>query len=115
MDSDAQLGSGPSATGVRLIGRARECAVVDGLIGAIRKGGSASLIVTGEPGIGKSSLLAYGVQAAGADTMVLMAKGIRAEEDIPFAALAQLRYPPAAAPKRTRETHSSERVLHDQS
>ena len=47
-------------------------------------------MVTGEPGIGKSSLLAYGVQAAGADTNVLTAKGIRAEEDIPFAALAQL-------------------------
>jgi AAA ATPase-like protein len=90
MESDAQLGSRPSVTGVRLIGRARECAAVDGLIDAIRKGGSASLMVTGEPGIGKSSLLAYGVQAAGADTMVLTAKGIRAEEDIPFAALAQL-------------------------
>ena len=90
MDSDVQVGSRPSVTGVRLIGRTRECAAVDRLIDATRKGGSASLMVTGEPGIGKSSLLAYGVQAAGADTMVLTAKGIRAEEDIPFAALAQL-------------------------
>ena len=90
MDSDAQLGSRPSVTGVWLIGRTRECAAVDGLIDAIRKGGSASLMVTGEPGIGKSSLLAYGVQAAGVDTNVLTAKGIRAEEDIPFAALVQL-------------------------
>jgi predicted ATPase len=37
-----------------------------------------------------SHLLVYGVQAAGVDTNVLTAKGIRAEEDIPFAALAQL-------------------------
>ena len=82
MDSDVQIGSRPSATGMRLIGRARECAAVDRLIDDTRTGGSASLMVTGEPGIGKSSLLAYGVQAAGADTNVLTAKGIRAEEDI---------------------------------
>src|SRR6478736_2647804 len=90
MDNDGQLGSRPSATGVRLIGRTRECAAVDRLIDDTRKGGSASLIITGEPGIGKSSLLAYAIEAAGAETMVLMAKGIRAEGDVPFAALAQL-------------------------
>lgn len=90
MDNDVRLGSQPSATGVRLIGRTRECAAVDRLIDDTRKAGSASLMVTGEPGIGKSSLLGYGVQAAGAETMVLMAKGIRAEGDVPFAALAQL-------------------------
>jgi hypothetical protein len=73
---------------VRLIGRTRECAAVDRLIDDTRRAGSASLMVTGEPGIGKSSLLGYGVQAAGAETMVLMAKGIRAEGDVPFAALA---------------------------
>jgi DNA-binding CsgD family transcriptional regulator len=85
-----QPGPRPSVTGVRLIGRARECAAVDRLIEATRGGRSASLMVTGEPGIGKSSLLAYGVEAAGASTMVLTAKCIRTEGDIPFAALAQV-------------------------
>jgi DNA-binding CsgD family transcriptional regulator len=90
MDSDVQGASRPSTAGMRLIGRAHECAAVDRLIEAIRTGGSASLMVTGEPGIGKSSLLVYGVEAAGAGMLVLKARGIRAEEDIPFAALAQL-------------------------
>src|SRR6476646_9250027 len=90
MDSDVQPGPRPSVTGVRLIGRARECAAVDRLIEATRGGASASLMVTGEPGIGKSSLLAYGVEAADAGTLVLTAKCIRAEGDIPFAVLAQV-------------------------
>jgi DNA-binding CsgD family transcriptional regulator len=90
VDSDVLDASRPSTAGMRLIGRAPECAEVDRLIEATRTGGSASLMVTGEPGIGKSSLLAYGVEAAGASMLVLKARGIRAEEDIPFAALAQL-------------------------
>src|SRR5260370_20735373 len=90
MDSDVRDASRPSTAGMRLIGRAPECAEVDRLIEATRTGGWASLMVTGEPGIGKSSLLAYGVEAAGASMLVLKARGIRAEEDIPFAALAQL-------------------------
>ena len=52
-------------------------------------------MVTGEPGIGKSSLLDYGSEAAGAGMSVLTARGIRVEEDIPFAALAQLLRPVA--------------------
>jgi hypothetical protein len=78
MDSDVQVESRPSATGIRLIGRAPECAAADRLIDATRTGGSASIMVTCEPGIGKSSLLAYGVEAADVDTLVLTARRSRA-------------------------------------
>jgi DNA-binding CsgD family transcriptional regulator len=90
MDSDGQMLPRLSAP---LIGRASECAAIGRLTDAARTGVSASLMVTGEPGIGKSSLLAYGVEAAGTGMSVVTARGIRAEADIPFAALAQLLRP----------------------
>ena len=42
-----------------LLGRARECADLDGLLEAIRASRSRSLVLRGEPGIGKTALLEY--------------------------------------------------------
>ena len=39
-----------------LLGRAEECAVVDGVLGQARAGASGVLLVAGEPGVGKSRL-----------------------------------------------------------
>jgi ATP-dependent Clp protease ATP-binding subunit ClpA len=42
---------------VSLLGRAEECAVLDGLIDDVRRGRSRSLVLRGEAGIGKTALL----------------------------------------------------------
>jgi ATP/maltotriose-dependent transcriptional regulator MalT len=72
-----------------LLGRQRECARLDALIGQVRAGHSAALAVTGEAGIGKTSLLEYAVSQAGG-LLVLRARGVESEQDLPFAALADL-------------------------
>ena len=40
-----------------LLGRAEECALVDGVLGQARAGTSGVLLVSGEPEVGKSALL----------------------------------------------------------
>lgn len=62
------------------------------MIAAARAGTGAGLVVTGEPGIGKSALLAYAGQRA-ADARVLRAAGTEAESALAFSALHQLLYP----------------------
>jgi DNA-binding CsgD family transcriptional regulator len=75
-----------------LVGRERECGVVATLIDETRHGRSGSLVIRGEPGIGKSALLEH---AAGlADGMiVLRAVGVVAESDLAFAGLFGLLQP----------------------
>jgi pimeloyl-ACP methyl ester carboxylesterase len=41
------------------LGRDRERAVLDGLVGAVRRGESRALLIGGEPGVGKTALLDY--------------------------------------------------------
>ena len=72
-----------------LLGRADECAVLDGLIEAIRRGESRSLVLRGEAGIGKTALLEYLVAAA-PDLMVLRAAGVESEMELAYASLHQL-------------------------
>jgi DNA-binding CsgD family transcriptional regulator len=75
-----------------LLGRERECAGLDALISRIRGGASAVLVVEGEAGIGKTSLLEYAAaQAKG--FRVLRARGAESEQDLPFAGLADLLAP----------------------
>ena len=50
--------------GGRLRGRANECALLDDLVWAIRRGESRSLVLRGEAGIGKTALLEYLVESA---------------------------------------------------
>ena len=69
-----------------LVGRDRECARIDELLEGAREGESGSLIVRGEPGIGKTALLEYA--AARADGIeVLRTTGVEAEADLTFAGL----------------------------
>jgi DNA-binding CsgD family transcriptional regulator len=72
-----------------LAGRTAECATLDRLVAGVQTGRSAVLVLRGEPGIGKTALLAYaGEHAQGC--RVLRAVGVESELELPFAALHQL-------------------------
>jgi DNA-binding CsgD family transcriptional regulator/tetratricopeptide (TPR) repeat protein len=75
-----------------LRGRRRECAVLDGLIAAVRAGESRTLVVRGERGVGKTALLDYLLGAA-SDVRVVQAAGVESEMELAFAALHQLCVP----------------------
>lgn len=63
--------------------------MLDQLIGAVRSGDSRSLVVHGEPGVGKTALLDYvAVQALGC--RVVRASGVQSEMELPFAGLHQV-------------------------
>jgi DNA-binding CsgD family transcriptional regulator len=72
-----------------LFGRQAESAAVEGLTAGGRPSRSGVLVVRGEPGIGKSALLAHARERA-REMRVLRATGIEAESELPFAALHQL-------------------------
>jgi DNA-binding CsgD family transcriptional regulator len=74
---------------VVLRGRRGECAVLDELLEAARRGRSGALVVRGEPGVGKTALLKYAIDAA-SDLRVLRAVGVESEMELAFAALHQL-------------------------
>jgi DNA-binding CsgD family transcriptional regulator len=75
-----------------LLGRDRECAALDRLLEDARDSRSGSLVLRGEPGIGKSALVAYAVDRS--DGMrVLSGTAVEAESELPFAGLHQLVWP----------------------
>jgi len=74
---------------VGLLGRSRECALLDELLSAVRRGESRSLVLRGETGIGKTALLRYLVDSA-ADISVLRAVGVESEMELAHASLHQL-------------------------
>jgi DNA-binding CsgD family transcriptional regulator len=73
----------------RLLGRQRERAVLDRLLDAARAAHGGVLVVHGEPGVGKSALLDYAVEA-GQGFRVTRTSGVEAEMELPFAAAQQL-------------------------
>ena len=75
-----------------LAGRDAERAAIDALLDRARTGASGALAVVGEPGIGKTSLLAYAASRA-ADFTVLQVLGVESEAELPYAALHQLLHP----------------------
>lgn len=75
-----------------LLGREAECRTIDRLLAAARLGESQVLVVTGEPGIGKSALLAAAADSA-AGMHVLQARGVASEQYVSFAGLLQLLRP----------------------
>ena len=75
-----------------LLGREHETARIDRLLDEAREGQSGVLVLSGEPGIGKTALLDYA--ASRADGMlVLSARGIESEAELPFVTLADLLRP----------------------
>jgi DNA-binding CsgD family transcriptional regulator len=79
------------AAGSVLLGRAEECATVDGVLGQARAGASGVLLVAGEPGVGKSALLEYAAESASASGFqVVSASGAESEMELAFAGLQQL-------------------------
>ncbi|MBV9450007.1 MAG: AAA family ATPase [Streptosporangiaceae bacterium] len=69
-----------------LYGRLAEQTAIDTLLGRIRQGRSGSLVIVGEPGIGKTALLEYA--AAHSDGMrVLRGTGVESEAELAFASL----------------------------
>src|ERR1700736_5089740 len=75
-----------------LLGRADEQARIQALLEHARAGISGSLIVRGEPGIGKSALLRYASNPA-LGLAVLPVTGVESESELPFSGLAELCHP----------------------
>jgi DNA-binding CsgD family transcriptional regulator len=72
-----------------LRGRRTECATLDRLLDAARVGQSGALVLRGEPGIGKSALLAYALGAS-SGFRITRASGVESEVELAFAGLHQL-------------------------
>jgi DNA-binding CsgD family transcriptional regulator/tetratricopeptide (TPR) repeat protein len=72
-----------------LVGRSDERRMLDELLSAVRGHASRTLVVVGEPGVGKTALLEYAVRAA-PDVRVERAVGVESEMELAFAALHQL-------------------------
>jgi DNA-binding CsgD family transcriptional regulator len=72
-----------------LLGRSSECALLEDLVSAIRRGEGRSLVVWGEAGIGKTALLEYVVEVA-SDLTVVRAVGVESEMELAYASLHQL-------------------------
>ena len=72
-----------------LQGRDTECAALDVLLEAARKGGSRTVILRGEAGVGKSAMLDYAIGSA-PDFRVLRSVGVESEMELAFASLHQL-------------------------
>ena len=81
-----RLGIGESAA---LVGRTTECAMLDALVGRVTRGQSGVLVLRGEAGIGKTTLMRYLLDAGSALTITRCA-GVESEMELPFAGLHEL-------------------------
>lgn len=70
-----------------MIGREPEIALLSQLVAVSRGGQGGAIVLHGEPGIGKSALLAHVADTVAADHLVLRTVGVEAEAELPFAAL----------------------------
>lgn len=78
-----------SGAGAELLGRTNECRALDELLEAVRTGRSATVVLRGEAGIGKTELLQY-VHEHAAGCRVVTAAGVQSEMEISYAGLHQL-------------------------
>jgi tetratricopeptide (TPR) repeat protein len=72
-----------------LLGRERECEVLDRLLDGVRGGHGGVLVVHGEAGVGKTALLEYAAEPR-RGFRIAATSGVEAEMELPFAAVAQL-------------------------
>ena len=84
-DLQGYLGAGAA----QLAGRRDELSVLGGLIDAVREGESRVLVVRGEPGVGKTTLLEH-VVGQEHSCQVARASGVQSEMELAFAGLHQL-------------------------
>jgi hypothetical protein len=91
---------------VKLLGRERECAVIDHMLDNASNGVSSALVVRGEAGIGKSALLEYAMHLAAPTMKVLRASGVEAESDLAFGGLHGLLRPVLAQLGELPQTQS---------
>jgi DNA-binding CsgD family transcriptional regulator/nucleoside-triphosphatase THEP1 len=75
-----------------LLGRRDECEQLDGLLGEVREGRTRTLIIHGEAGVGKTTLLEYAIATA-TDFRVVRVAGVEAETSFDLAALHQVLLP----------------------
>jgi DNA-binding CsgD family transcriptional regulator len=75
-----------------LVGRTTELARIDALLDDARAGRGTVLVLTGEPGVGKSALLRAAAERA-SDLRVLRAAGAEYEAELPFSGLHELLHP----------------------
>ncbi len=84
------LGTGSrGGSGLGLLGRQSECALLDHIIADLHSGESGVLVMRGDAGVGKSALLRYAMDSA-SGVRVLRATGVESEMELAFAALHQL-------------------------
>jgi DNA-binding CsgD family transcriptional regulator/tetratricopeptide (TPR) repeat protein len=76
-------------SGGPLLGRDRECEVLNRLLDGVRGGRGGVLVVHGEAGVGKTVLLEYAGEAA-REFRSVRTSGVEAEMELPFAAVQQL-------------------------
>ncbi|BCJ45620.1 transcriptional regulator [Actinoplanes ianthinogenes] len=79
-------------TGDGVVGRQTERARIDAVLARTREGSGQALLIRGEPGIGKTTLLAY-ARSTATGFRTLRAAGTPAEWELPYAALYALLRP----------------------
>ena len=76
----------------QLTGRSSELSVLDRLVDAVRAGQSQVLVISGEPGVGKTALLDY-LAGRASGCRVERAAGVQSEMELAYAGLHQLCLP----------------------
>ena len=89
-----------------LIGRKVECERIERLVAEARDGRGGAVLLRGEAGIGKTSLLEHARGLAGED-LVLAARGIETEAEIPYAGLWDLLGPVLDLSERLPEAQAT--------
>jgi DNA-binding CsgD family transcriptional regulator len=75
----------PTDTPSALFGRDGELAIVDLLLEEARRGASATAVLSGEPGIGKTALLSAAIELArGRGWQTLSGRAVEVESDLPY-------------------------------
>jgi DNA-binding CsgD family transcriptional regulator len=74
---------------MKLVDRRAECAMLDRLVEAVCAGQSRALVLSGDPGVGKTALLQHLIAQA-AECQVVQIAGVESEMELAFAGLHQL-------------------------